>query len=159
MERLFIEQCLQDANCMAALHMIRCCEGTTAEDGYSYLFGSNPHNDIRFHDFSDHPNIARPFGETTSSAAGAFQIMHPTWLELKAKLQLTDFSPESQQLCALELISGRDAIHLIKDGKLEEAISKINTIWASLPGSPYGQPVKTLDDCKQFFTEGGGTLA
>ena len=159
MEQQFIEDSLQNANCMAALHMIRCCEGTEADDGYNYLFGSSPNNDRRFTDMSDHPNIAEPFGETISTAAGAYQILHPTWLELKAKLNLRDFSPASQDQAALELISQRNAVHLFIAGDVEAGVAHINNIWASLPGSPYGQPVKTIDDCKQYFTEGGGTLA
>jgi muramidase (phage lysozyme) len=154
----FLKKALQNENVKAFLNVIRKCEGTDAKDGYSYLFGSNPRNKRRFTDFSKHPKLSFPFGKTTSSAAGAYQIMGYTYDDLVDKLGITDFSPESQDLMACERISYRNCLQKLIDGKFEEVINGCNKEWASLPNSPYGQPVKTMQFCKDLYIKFGGKI-
>jgi len=154
----FLENALKSQNVQAFLKVIRKCEGTDAEDGYSYLFGSNPRNKRRFQDFSKHPKLSFPFGKTTSSAAGAYQIMGYTYDDLVKSLGITDFSPKSQDLMACERISYRNCLQKVIDGKFSESIYGCNKEWASLPGSPYGQPTKTFDFCQKLYIQYGGQI-
>jgi hypothetical protein len=44
-------------------------------------------------------------------------------------------------------------------GRIEQAIARCNREWASLPGSPYGQPVRTMAQALATYAEFGGALA
>lgn len=143
------------ANLRAFLYLIRYCEGTAGENGYRTLFGGG-----LFDSFEDHPRqkITRTLGgkPITSSAAGAYQFLTRTWDECARALGLTDFSPESQDRAAVFLIKRRGALPAVEAGNLDEAIRLCNKEWASLPGSPYGQPVKTLAECRAVYHRAGG---
>lgn len=146
------------ANLRAFLYLIRWCEGTSGEDGYRIMFGGE-----RFESFNDHPRraITKTLGgkPITSTAAGAYQFLARTWDECVRALNLPDFGPESQDKAATYLISRRGALQAVEAGDLDAAIRLCNREWASLPGSPYGQPVKTLAQCRDVFTKAGGTIA
>lgn len=143
-------------NLKAFLMVIRNCEGTADERGYARLFGGR-----HFKSFDKHPEIYTPFRvsgkEQHSSAAGAYQFLFRTWDSLSKQYGYPDFSPEYQDKGAIELIKGRKALEKVKDGDFEEAIQLCAKEWASLPGSPYGQPVKTLEFCKKIYEQHGGT--
>lgn len=128
----------------AFLHVLRLCEGTAGENGYRTHFGGE-----LFESFSSHPAraVTRRLGgqQLTSTAAGAYQFLLRTWNGLRDQYGFPDFSPPWQDAGAVALIVERRALQDLLDGRLEEAVSKCATIWASLPGSPYGQPVKTLE--------------
>jgi muramidase (phage lysozyme) len=153
----FLENALKNKNVQALLSTIRKCEGTDAKDGYSYIFGSSKANNLRFTGFKSHPRIKRPFGKTFSDAAGAYQIMSDTYDDLSKRLGLSDFTPHTQDLMCVELISQRGQLQNAIDGKFDQVIKGINTIWASLPGSPYGQPTHTLTECIVWYANSGGT--
>ena len=142
------------ANMRAFLWMIRVGEGTANARGYNTLYGGG-----QFTDLSKHPNKAITAGNYTSTAAGAYQFLYKTWKEVSAKLGLTDFSPQSQDIAAVEKIRERGAYDLVIAGKLQEAIAKCAKEWASLPGSPYGQPTRTLAQATTSYKSAGGTLA
>src|SRR5437016_727294 len=96
-------------NLTAFLAMIRACEGTASRDGYQALFGYRPGNSKTFQSFSWHPNVRSQFTQTDgtinyTTAAGAYQILHGTWLDVSLVLGLTDFGPTSQDAAAVELI-------------------------------------------------------
>ena len=91
-----------------------------------------------------------------SSAKGAYQFLNGTWDECKAALSLDCFSPVNQDLAAVFLIGRRRALYILMDGDLEGAVKRCAKEWASLPGSPYGQPVKTMAEVRAVFTEYGG---
>ncbi|WP_321860730.1 glycoside hydrolase family 104 protein [Burkholderia cenocepacia] len=141
-----------DSNVQAFLTMIRTGEGTTGPNGYRTLFGGS-----LFNSFTDHPNIAVTRGSLTSTAAGAYQILYRTWLEAKAALGLTDFSPASQDAAAVWLIKRRGALADVQAGRFDAAIRKCNKEWASLPGSPYGQPTLTLASAHSVLLTAGGS--
>jgi muramidase (phage lysozyme) len=147
-------------NLEAFLAMIRFSEGTVkATDPYAVTFG----NSFTIQDFSDHPHalgwpgyLWKGIHET---ASGAYQITYPTWLVLKSRLGLSDFSPASQDEAAIELIREKGALDLVEAGRLEAAIALCHGIWASLPGSTSGQPQASLASLSQAYTEAGGTEA
>jgi len=152
------EQCaqwLQDVNVRAFLRMIRVGEGTSDDDGYRRHFGGE-----LFDDFADHPRraVTRSLGgrPITSTAAGAYQFLARTWDECAAALGLADFSPQSQDLAAVFLVARRRAIDDVLAGRIEAAIAKCAREWASLPGSPYGQPTKTLEQALDLYAGYGG---
>jgi lysozyme len=113
-----------------------------------------------FNSFDDHPRkrIRRRSGTRyiTSTAAGAYQFLARTWDDCAGNLDLPDFSPASQDRAARFLIYRRGAMTDVLAGRLEAAVKKCNREWASLPGSPYGQPTITMARCKQLFADAGG---
>lgn len=137
---------LSNNNIKAFLALIRYTEGA----GYKTLFGGGI-----FGSFDDHPRVAitkklgnRPI---TSTAAGAYQFLSRTWDECANSCNLDDFSPLSQDTAALFLIERRRALDAVIEGDWKTAIERCNREWASLPGSPYGQPTKTLETCLSFL--------
>lgn len=148
----------QDPNVAAFLAVIRSSEGTAGRDGYRTLFGGEI-----FASYADHPRIRvrKPLGNQviTSTAAGAYQILERTWDEASAALELGDFSPASQDVAAVWLIRRRGALADVRAGRFDDAIAKCAKEWASLPGSPYGQPVKTLAQVRQVYAAAGGAFA
>jgi muramidase (phage lysozyme) len=137
--------------------MIRVGEGTADPDGYRRHFGGR-----LFDDYSDHPRIAITAGlgknKYTSTAAGAYQFLSRTWDECAKAMHLVDFSPPNQDKAAEFLIARRKALDDVLAGRIESAIAKCALEWASLPGSPYGQPVKTLAQAMESYREAGGVL-
>lgn len=155
----FLKDALQSPNTKAMLMTIRKSEGTDAPDGYSYIFGSNPHNQDRFHDFSKHPDIKVPFRDSFSTAAGAYQILFDTWEEIRKKYDFKDFSPPMQDLACCELLSRRNALQLTIDGKFNEVMPKIGHEWASLPFNSYGQNPHPLALVQQWYQNNGGVVS
>jgi lysozyme len=147
-------------NIDAFLAMIRTSEGTArADNPYAVTFGES----FTIQDFSDHPHalgwpgyLWKGIHET---ASGAYQITYPTWLVLKARLNLPDFSPASQDAAAIELIREKGALDLVNGGQIATAIERCSGIWASLPGSNSGQPQAKMADLMQAYTSAGGGFA
>lgn len=149
-----IEAVSTNNNLKAFLSVIRYAEGTSGARGYYTLFGYEYIDTL-----AKHPNRKICKSNYCSTAAGAYQIIYSTWLECATAIGLTDFSEQSQDLAATHLIKKRGALELIEAGYFEEAISKLNKEWASLPGSPYGQPSKTISELKQVYLQHGGVVA
>jgi len=125
------------------LMLITHTEGTDRQGTpYNELFGFK-----NFEGYAKHPEIVVKTPNYSSSAAGRYQILKATAKMLKMK----DFTPESQDLAAIQLIKNAKAYDLVVAGKWEEAINKTNKIWASLPGSPYGQPTHKMSDAINFL--------
>lgn len=161
------------ANREAFLRTIRRAEGTHGADGYRVMFGYR-----YFTDFADHPRQPAQFTDGQgrrlwTSAAGAYQFMAvsplpnsngrtttvDTWDRLKARLSLPDFSPASQDAAALELIREKGALDDVDAGRFEQAIQKVRTVWASLPGAGYAQPERSMAFLRDYFVGAGGVLA
>lgn len=149
---------LQHPNVQAFLRMLRHGEGTAGDDGYRVMFGGG-----LFDSFADHPRqrITRKLGgkPITSTAAGAYQFLERTWDGLVKQYGFADFSPTNQDLGAVALIKGRKALDDVIAGRFEQAVAKCNREWASLPGSPYGQPVVTMARARQEYEAHGGQYA
>lgn len=147
-----------EPNVAAFLSVIRYAEGTAGPEGYRTLFGGR-----LFAHFADHPRVkvSAILGgrQITSTAAGAYQILEATWDDVRQALDLADFSPGSQDVAAVYLIRRRGALDDVRSGQFAEAVAKCAREWASLPGSPYGQPVKTLDQVTEAYQVAGGSIA
>jgi len=143
---------LQDRNVLAFLRVIRRGEGTADEGGYKRLFGGGT-----FASFADHPRVLVKKNGYSSTAAGSYQFLSRTWDMTQELMKLPDFSPASQDKGAVGLIAYRGALADVKAGRLEAAIGKCAYEWASLPGSPYGQPRISMATARQVFLAAGGT--
>jgi muramidase (phage lysozyme) len=105
-------------------------------------------NQPDFEDFGQHPGT---YGKITSgpnrgkqsNAAGRYQFLSTTWADQAKKLNLKDFSPESQDKAAWNLAQetyaakykGRDlATDLKNPGKLNQVAGALRSQWTSLPG-------------------------
>lgn len=157
-------------NKIAFLQTIQYAEGTFLELNPYAVTYAYAHT---IQDFSDHPsntgewngevlpdNFCRAVNlpeDCKSTAAGAYQIIKPTWNDIKRKKPGLLFDEAGQDEAALHLI-GQSALRDVEKGRFEKAINKTNTIWASLPNSPYGQPTRSMSELKDFFIEQGGVL-
>ncbi|QAZ41584.1 endolysin [Methylibium sp. Pch-M] len=163
---------MHDNNTAAFLSMLRSAEGTDRRaDPYRVCYGY-AHT---IEDMSDHPAVTGEWRGAklpdaicsgaglgpgcVSTAAGAYQLIRPTWLECKRKLGLTDFSPASQDAAAVYLIRRRGALEDVQAGRLSDAIAKVAKEWASLPGAGYGQPERRLAGLSDAFARAGGVMA
>lgn len=140
----------------AFLDLIGASEGTpdspvTHDDGYDVIVsGVNGHNS--FSDYSAHPFAAgrAPIVVRTaptlleSTASGRYQITLPTWKEIASVRNLGTFSPQNQDLAALELLTQCRALNFIDSGNIAAAIEAACETWASFPGNSYGQGGRTL---------------
>jgi muramidase (phage lysozyme) len=147
-------------NRTAFLDMIAWSEGTStipgSDNGYNVLCGATPAHPLLFHSYADHPRIFN--ADLNSTAAGRYQLLARYFDAYKKMLGLPDFSPASQDAIALRQISERRALADIDAGNLSGAAFKCAAIWASLPGSPYGQRRNTMNDLQAVYLKAGGTL-
>jgi lysozyme len=165
----------------AFLTLIRTTEGTERlANPYAAVYGYV----FEITDFSDHPanlgwkgerlpdHYCRAAGLTpgcVSTAAGAYQFIKPTWSGktvkgifypgLKQRLNLPDFSPESQDRAAIALLDQIGAIPSIQRGDFQRAIQVASSQWASLPYSRSGQPKFPMQTALQIYQDAGGLLA
>jgi lysozyme len=146
----------EQQNVTAFLQTVRVSEGTAGADGYSTLVGGG-----QFDSFADHPRqlVYLPNLGINSSAAGAYQILRRTWDGVAGKLGLSDFSPQSQDRAAVELIRQRGALADVRAGRFADAIAKCKKEWASLPGAGYGQRENSLATLQAAYINAGGNLA
>lgn len=126
-----------------------------SDDGYDVLVGDTVGGGALFHDYTTHPDALNKRFDST--AAGRYQIIHPTWLEIVAAIGLKDFSPLSQDLGALWL--ARAAMPSVDAGDLADAVTGVSHIWASLPGSLAGQRTNSFADLQAAYVAAGGNLA
>lgn len=155
----------------AFLFMIRACEhryptDVTNNAAYNIFYGGK-----RFSDLSDHPVITGelkpvPLSDSmciaaglepgcVSTAAGAYQLIRPTWKRVREiSPRLEDFSPESQDEAALRLLDECGALRMIESGDIEGAINKASKIWASLPGSTAQQNPKAMSYALNRYHDG-----
>lgn len=151
-----LRRALGHPNVAAFLRVIRAGESSQTDDAYRMMFGGG------LFDVAGgwrHPNVVNHAAGLSSTAAGAYQFLFRTWDGLTRQYPFPDFAPKCQDMGAVALIAGRGALQDVLDGRLSDAIAKCNREWASLTGSPYGQPVLSLARCRAVFAEYGGTEA
>jgi muramidase (phage lysozyme) len=152
------------ANCAAWIATIGQAEGADYSACYGYSFTIT--------DFSEHPAVSGAwhgvklsdamcanagFGPgCISTAAGKGQITRPTWVRLRDKLGLPDFSPASQDRAILELTAERGALEAVKAGDVATAANRCRNEWASLPGNYAKQGQRSADQLAQWFAAAGG---
>lgn len=166
-----VEQSTADRNVSAFLSMLRRAEGTDSRDGYRACYGY-AHT---IADLSEHPAVSGEWrGEVlpdamcanagfgpgcVSTAAGAYQLIKPTWISLRNALGLPDFSEASQDAAAVEAIRRRGALQDVMAGRFAQAISKCRNEWASLPGNYAGQGQRSMGQLLAWIDTEGGTAA
>lgn len=143
---------VQSGNVLAFLRLVRAGETGQGEDAYRMMFGGG------FFDAPpwEHPHRAVHAAGLISTAAGAYQFLATTWDELAQRFGFGDFSPINQDLGAIALIGRRGALEDVLAGRVRDAIEKCGKEWASLPGSPYGQPTRTVEQALATYAEFGG---
>ena len=156
MKRSDLKAALQEPNVRAFLRAIRLGEGTLDEAGYYRIVGGQ-----MFTDDAQHPNV-RVFIKrynVWSTAAGAYQIINPTWRGLLKQYAFPDFSPERQDEAAVALIAGRLALNDVIAGRFHEAVAKCSKEWASLPGATSGQRTESIAAVEKVYLDAGGTIS
>lgn len=147
-------------NLAAFLTMVSVSEGTstcpaTEDDGYDILVGCT-----RFTGYADHPRVVVDLGDgLKSTAAGRYQILERYYDAYAAQLNLPDFGHSSQDAIAMQMMKEQHALEAVNAGKLTLAIHQCRNIWASLPGSPYGQHTQKYAILEQAYLNAGGQLA
>jgi muramidase (phage lysozyme) len=138
--------------------MIAISEGTQnigQNDGYDVVVGGS-----LFSNFDDHPRrkvwIKRI--NNYSTAAGRYQILQRYYDHYKVQLGLPDFSPNSQDKIALQMIRECKALDDVDTGFFSRAVEKCKSRWASLPGAGYGQQENKLSDLRLAYIEAGGEI-
>lgn len=152
------------SNLDAFLTMIGTSEGTVqipgGDNGYRVIVGSTAAKPILFGSYADHPRQRIQLSAGLSStAAGRYQILERYYDAYKAMLKLPDFSPASQDAIAIQMIRERQAFADVCAGRIDEAVGKCASIWASLPGNNYGQHENPLASLRSHFIDAGGRLA
>lgn len=162
-----------DRNLYAFLYMIRSAEHNQADalsgNAYRVFYGGST-----FHGTSDHPVLT---GEKqgvrlpdefcravklspgcVSTAAGAYQITKPTWMEFRRAGRwgpfLADFSNPSQDEAARRILFSDGVLPLIEEGNIELAIARASRRWASLPGSNAKQGGRSMAWALRKFQDG-----
>ncbi|MYM39662.1 glycoside hydrolase family 24 protein [Duganella qianjiadongensis] len=148
-----VTDAVDDPQVQAFLALIRVGEGTTGPNGYRTMFGGG-----LFVSYTDHPRQLNRRNGITSSAAGAYQFLSGTWDEMRNKYDLSNFGPECQDIAAVGLIKRRGALADVLAGRFRSAIDKCNKEWASLPGSPYGQPTLTYARAESVLVSAGAQI-
>lgn len=157
-------------NLAAFLLAIRTFESSTGEKAYRTLYGGqlwdgslseHPANQgWKGVPLSDRMCSLAGFGPgCVSTAAGAYQIIRPTWNALRDRMGLPDFSAASQDLAAVQLLAQCNALEDIRAGRFDAAVRKAARVWASMPGNAAGQAQASLGRWRTAFLNNGGTLA
>lgn len=140
----------------AFLKTIAYSEGTdkpgqpTRNKGYDVIVGGG-----LFTDYSKHPGVyvRLPKLGITSSAAGRYQILEKWAIAYMKQLRLPDFSPQSQDRIAWQLIGECGAQGDVLAGRFEAAITKCRSRWASLPGAGYGQHEHKMETLRTVYDQ------
>lgn len=127
------------------------------DNGYNVLVGATAAHPLTFPSYATHPNIFN--AALNSDAAGRYQLMHRWYQPYASLLKLSDFSPLTQDLIALQQIRESRALPYIDAGNFAQAVALCNHIWASLTGAPYGQHTNSLDMLQAAYILNGGTVA
>jgi len=150
-------------NRAAFLTAIAISEGTQIignNQGYDVIVGSTPQKPHLFLNFDDHPRVLVKLSpKLSSTAAGRYQVLAKYYDAYKKQLGLPDFSPDSQDKIALQMISECNALHLVDDGNFQEAVRACSSHWASFPEAGYGQHENKLSVLQTAYIEAGGIVA
>ncbi|QXE90184.1 glycoside hydrolase family 24 protein [Geomonas subterranea] len=135
---------MKDPRVRALLDVIAYAEGA------DYATMVKGEGSVPITDFARHPNVLVTLSKSLkSTAAGRYQFLYSTWQGLK----MPDFSPISQDKAAVKLLKRRRMLKPLFAGDVEQAIRNGNREWASLPGSPYGQPTHQMAEMLQVYSK------
>lgn len=99
--------------------------------------------------FAAHPRQKICASGYCSTAAGRYQFLASTWDDLATKYRYPTFEPLYQDEGAWALLRERqidDSATIYDFPRFKRAMSILGKVWASLPGSPYGQPTRSIED-------------
>jgi len=159
-EKEFLSQFRMTPAGQKLLETIAYAEGTrraTPEESYRVMFGGGLAPNLE-----QHPDKVISGGGYSSSAAGRYQFLTPTWETQSKRLGLQKFGPEEQDIAALALARNRlmplgGLSVLEKEGLSPRVAAALSPEWASFPTesgrSYYGQPVKSLGELQKVFGE------
>ena len=154
-DRAPLRAALEDSNVRAFLAVIDLGEhGPNADnlDRYRTIYGGGKFDAPPW----EHPRRKVTAAGITSTAAGRGQFLAGTWDDLVRGWGFPDFSPACQDEAMVALVMRRHAIADVIEGRFEIALALCAKEWASLPGSPYGQPTLTLEAARRRYVERGG---
>lgn len=165
----------EQENLDSFLYLLRSTEHRFPDDvvndaAYTTFYGGS-----QFSDLSDHPvntgekkGVKLPDRYCTaaglkpgcvSTAAGAYQIIKPTWNRARAAgrwgPRIEAFDKAGQDEAARRILGDIGALPYVLRGDVHAAIAKAAGTWASLPGSTAKQGGKSLDFALARFTEYG----
>jgi muramidase (phage lysozyme) len=170
---VFYDDDMKQQNLRAALYMIQAAEHlagvANTSTAYYTVYGNT-----RVSSLADHPAITREwvgkqlpdamcaaagFGPgCVSTAAGAYQIIKPTWQRVRKAgawgPYLSDFSSANQDEAARRILIECRALPLIESGDIVGALPRMATQWASLPGSKAQQNPKAVETVLAYFENG-----
>lgn len=112
-------------NTTAMLGLIAWAEGT--DDRYNVIYTG-----AKFDSFDGHPARVMCSAGICSDAAGRYQFLSTTWQPIKTKLNLPDFSPQSQDSAAIELIKQCGGYGAAVRGDVAGFADRCWIQWASL---------------------------
>lgn len=160
------------ASLRALLYAIRTAEhGAWVQDGLRYFrfYGGSGFSGVADHPVATGEKRGVPLPDRycrgaglspgcVSTAAGAYQIILPTWQRVREAgrwgPRLEDFSTASQDEAARRILSESGALALLNAGNVEGAILRAGAQWASLPGSTSGQPQKAMEWVLAHYQDG-----
>jgi muramidase (phage lysozyme) len=148
---------IEEARIRAFLKLLRYAENRSETDDpsvYSRMVGGGAVASLNRHPPT--ATVAINGQLVRSSIAGAYQISLSTWNEAVASLArqgeaIPDFSPASQDRVAREIIREHGAEDVIRQGRVEAAISLLNATWVSFPGGSQQARGLTLDEARRRF--------
>jgi muramidase (phage lysozyme) len=112
-------------NVTAMLDLVGWAEGT--DTSYNRIYTG-----AEFADYSKHPDRVMCSAGLCSAAAGRYQFMPATWATVKAKLNLPDFSPQSQDKAAIQLMKDAGCYGAAVRGDVQSFADRCWSQWASL---------------------------
>ena len=150
---------LQNDNIKAFISAIAAAEG----GDYNLKFGGvkgKKNDKWQFSDYKTHPGTGSD-GKTT--AAGMYQINKSTWKEMGDRMGLSDFSPATQDLLAVEILRSIHVIDCIVEGDINTALKAASRRWAALPQGPneggrYDQSYMDYDEFITTYKRRGGSV-
>jgi len=151
----------------AFLKMLRILETSNVKDREEdyYLLNSPINGSRHFTDTSQHPWLGKDTNiipEKYTTAAGAYQIVLKTYngymdhLKVRYPISSKVFDAQGQTHFTIRIIAGNpggDALALIRQGKIKEAIytAKLNKQWVSLPGGSQCHLKNGYDEFIQMY--------
>ena len=127
----------------AALDTIAWAEGGRS---YNTLYGGGTFTGTQ------QPNRAITAGGYTSTAAGRYQFLYRTWIEIKNRLGLPDFTARYQDIAAVDLIAQRGQLGKLLAGDFEGMMRGLGCAWAALPYATCGQTRRPLAQTMNYYS-------